>query len=56
MNALTAETTVREFAAKFPTTQVRRAVQLCEAGTLTWSAVAALFERSLTAAVTAVKN
>jgi hypothetical protein len=38
---------VRSFADEFPTPNVLRAVELCEAGTLTWDEVAELFRRSL---------
>lgn len=33
------ESSVREFAREFPTPNVKLAVELCEAGTLTWDQV-----------------
>lgn len=41
------ETEVREFAREFDTPNVRRAIALCEAGTLTWSQVREVFRSSL---------
>jgi len=43
----TAETLVRQFAQQHPTANVLQALAYCEAGTLSWEAVAGLFERSL---------
>lgn len=40
-------TQVIEFAATYPTPNVRLAVQYAEAGTITWEQVADLFKRSL---------
>lgn len=40
-------TQVIEFAATYPTPNVRLAVQYAEAGRITWEQVADLFERSL---------
>lgn len=45
--AETEEALVRQFAKEYPTPNVKRAVALCEDGTLPWSAVAGLFEKSL---------
>ena len=45
---------VLEFAATYPTPNVRRAVELAEAGTITWQQVYDLFKRSLGAAFEAV--
>lgn len=44
--AAEAETLARQFAAKWPTPNTLRAIALCEAGTLAWVDVAALFARS----------
>jgi len=41
------ETQVREFAREFPTPNVRRAIALAEAGTLTWNQVYGIFADSL---------
>lgn len=49
--AVEAEDLCREFARVYPTPQVLRAVALCEAGTLRWIDVAALFARSAAAAM-----
>jgi hypothetical protein len=43
----TSEKECRMFAAEFDTPNVRQAIALCEAGTLTWSAVAEIFRASL---------
>jgi len=45
-----------EFAAIFPTPQVRRAVELAQAGTLTWEQVYGLFVRSLGRALVEVQS
>lgn len=42
---------VIEFAATYPTPNVRRAVQYAESGRLTWEQVADLFKRSLGMAI-----
>jgi hypothetical protein len=47
---------VRSFAREFPTPNVLRAVELCEAGTLNWADVAALFGRSLTQGLAETKQ
>lgn len=41
------EKQVREFAREFPTPNVKRAIALCEEGTLTWVQVEAIFASSL---------
>lgn len=41
------ESDVRAFAAEFPTPNVKRALALCEDGTLRWADVAAIFASSL---------
>ncbi len=41
------ENSVREFAREFPTPNVKRAIALCEEGTLTWNQVETLFTESL---------
>jgi hypothetical protein len=54
MAALTttqAEADVRAFAQQFPTPNTLRALALCESGRITWEQVAALFARSLGAAL-----
>lgn len=45
-----ARTLALEFAAKWPTPNVRQAVAYCESGRLEWSAVAELFARSFASA------
>lgn len=52
--ASTSEKIVREFAAQFPTANVKRAVALCEAGTLGWAQVAEIFRSSLVEGLEAV--
>lgn len=47
---------VLAFAQQFPTANVRRAVALCEAGTLTWEQVHTLFTRSLGSALSEVSK
>lgn len=49
------ETAVRDFAAQFPTTNVLRALALCEAGTLGWAQVAEIFRSSLAQGLEAVR-
>lgn len=49
-------TEVLKFAQQFPTANVRRAVALCEAGTLTWEQVHGLFTRSLGSALAEVSR
>jgi hypothetical protein len=49
------EKIVREFAAQFPTSNVKRAVALCEAGTLTWQQVEEIFRSSLAEGLEAVR-
>lgn len=44
--AAEAETLARQFADTYPTPNVKRAIALCEAGTLRWVDVAALFAKS----------
>lgn len=46
-----AEALCRAFAQVYPTPQVMRGVALCEAGTLLWADVAAVFARSAAAAM-----
>lgn len=46
-----AEAEAREFAAQFPTPNALRAVELAEAGRITWVQVRDLFARSLEAAL-----
>ena len=41
----------REFAAQYPSDNVRRAIALAESGTITWHDVAGLFRRALTKAL-----
>lgn len=43
------ESICREFAREFNTPNVKRAIALCEAGTLRWSDVEAIFASSLKA-------
>jgi len=52
--ATSSESLVREFAAEFPTPNVKRAIALCEAGTLTWAEVAEIFRSSLAKGLEAV--
>jgi hypothetical protein len=49
------EKNVRDFAAQFPTPNVRRAIALCEAGTLTWMQVEEIFRSSLAQGLEAVR-
>jgi hypothetical protein len=42
-----AEADVRAFAAQFPTPSVRRALALCESGSLSWESVAGLAREAL---------
>jgi hypothetical protein len=49
------EQDVRDFAAQFPTPNVKRAIALCEAGTLGWAQVAAIFATSLREGLEAVR-
>lgn len=51
----TSEQDVRDFAAQIDTPNVRRAVALCEAGTLTWAQVAEIFRASLAKGLEAVR-
>ncbi len=51
-----AEGLAREFARVYPTPNVQRAIALCEAGTLQFSAVAALFARSFSTAREQIEN
>jgi hypothetical protein len=46
----TPEAEAREFAAAFPTPNVRKAIELAEAGQVTWTQIRDLFARSLEAA------
>lgn len=48
------EAQCRDFAARFPTPNVQRAIALCEAGTLTWQQVAEIFRGSLAEGLAAV--
>lgn len=48
------ESQVREFAAEFNTPNVRRALALCENGTLAWEQVYDLFKSSLATGLKAV--
>jgi hypothetical protein len=41
------EKQVRDFGREFPTPNVKRAITLCEAGTLAWEEVEAIFASSL---------
>jgi hypothetical protein len=52
--ASTFETEVREMAREFPTPNVRRAVALCEAGTLTWAQVHEILRVALAEGLAAV--
>jgi hypothetical protein len=45
--SVNAELTCREFAREFPSANVRRAIQLAEAGTLTWAQVEGIFASAL---------
>ena len=47
LTAAQAEQACREFAAEFGTPNVRRAIALCEAGTLPWVKVEQVFRASL---------
>ena len=49
------EKIVREFAAEFNTPNVKQALALCEAGTLTWAQVAEIFRSSLAEGLEAVR-
>lgn len=49
------ESDVRAFAAEFDTPNVRRAIALCEAGTLSWEQVAEIFRASLETGLKAVR-
>lgn len=49
-----AEQFCRDFAAEFPTPNVLRAIELVEAGRLTWEQIAGLFGRSLESGLLAV--
>ena len=49
------EKIVREFAAQFPTPNVKQALALCEAGTLTWAQVEEIFRASLAEGLEAVR-
>jgi len=49
------EKSCREFAAEFNTPNVQRAIALCEAGTLRWSDVEAIFASSLKQGLDEVK-
>jgi len=51
LNTTTPEQFCRSFAAEFPTPNTLRAVELAEAGRLTWEQIAILFGRSLQAAL-----
>jgi hypothetical protein len=53
--SFSAQQNVRDFAAQFPTSNVRRAVALCEAGTLTWAQVEEIFRASLAQGLEAVR-
>jgi hypothetical protein len=48
------ESLCREFAREFNTPNTRRAIALCEAGTLTWDEVAEIFRASLAEGLDAV--
>lgn len=49
------EKNVREFAAQFSTPNVKQALALCEAGTLTWAQVEEIFRSSLAEGLEAVR-
>jgi len=51
MTSTEIRTQVVEFAATYPTPNVRRAVELAQAGTITWEQVYNLFQRSLVQAM-----
>ena len=51
--ARTAQAEAREFAAQYPTANVRAAVRYAEDGILTWTQVRDLFARSLGSALAA---
>jgi len=50
----TPEADVRAFAEQYPTPAVRRALALCEAGTLPWEAVAGIAREALAKAIATV--
>jgi hypothetical protein len=52
----THESDCRAFAAQFDTPNVRRAIALCEDGTLRWSDVARIFRGSLAEGLATVKS
>lgn len=52
--ASTFETEAREMAREFPTPNVRRAIALAEAGTLTWEQIHEVLRQALAAGVAAV--
>jgi hypothetical protein len=55
MTSTTSETQCRDFAREFPTPNALRAIVLCEAGTLRWEQVEAIFRASLAKGLEAVK-
>lgn len=48
------ETSVRKFAAEYPTPNVKRMVAYCEAGTITWTQAYELACKSLSAGIASV--
>lgn len=54
MDVTKAEQYVREFAETFPSANVLASLTLCEAGILSWEAVAELFNASLRDALVAI--
>lgn len=50
------ESDCRAFAAEFPTPNVKRAIALCEDGTLRWDDVARIFRGSLAEGLATVKS
>lgn len=54
-SASSSENDVRAFAAEFDTPNVRKALALCEAGTLTWQQVAEIFRGSLAQGLEAIR-
>lgn len=53
--AFSAESICREFAAQFDTPNVRQAIALAEAGTLSWEQIEEIFRSSLAEGLEAVK-
>ncbi len=51
-----AEESVRAYARAFPTPNVKRAIELCESGQLTWTSVADLFASATKSALQEVRQ